>query len=420
MKPSVVRSVFFVLLIYLLDTAQAAGNYNTGALYFANADYNTAMQIWAPLAKEGNPAAQYSIGLLYDQGKGVKQDPVMALKYFKAAVKQNLPAAEYYLGVKYYAGLGVKKDYQKALGLMVRAAQQDHLQAQFQLAMFYEQGIGTQKNSPQATQWFIRAAENGFGPAQHSLATRYLTGHDAALNLEKGVFWLQKAAEQNDPDAMRDLGFLYYQGMGVTKDWNRAQELLTYPAEEGSSLAQFLMGEIYAQGGFGVRKNRYQAKVWFSRAKHSGNRNAQQRLTQLAAGKIKISSTKTRAAVLSSHSSGSKKTATKVSSSTTDTQTEDNRQFLLLDSNHYTIQIIQVRKFQSINYSIIQHKDPQTYVLKIIRNNKPFYVLTYGDFASYKEAKKNSEKLPGALQLSSSPWIRKIKQLKALVPADSL
>ncbi len=419
MKPSAVRSLLFILLIPLLGVAQAAANYNTGALYFANGDYNTAMQIWAPLAREGNPAAQYSIGLLYDQGKGVKKDPVMALKYFKAAVKQNLPAAEYYLGVKYYAGLGIKKDYQKALPLITRAAQQDHLQAQFQLAMFYEQGIGTQKDITQATQWFLRAAENGFGPAQHSLAARYLTGHGVGLNLEKGVFWLQKAAEQNDADAMRDLGFLYYQGMGVKKAWNKAVELLSYPAEEGSSLAQFILGEIYAQGGFGVRQNRYQAKVWYTRAKHSGNRDAQQRLTQLAAGKIKGSSPQTRSTSSSSSPSSSKKTSRTVSFKNIGTQTKDTRQFLLLDNNHYTIQIIQVRKIQSINKIISHYKDPQTYVLKIMRNNEPFYVLTYGDFNNYKEAKKTSENLPTALQLSSSPWIRKIKQLKALVPADT-
>ena len=404
------KAISFILLVLFISssgTALAVGNYNTGAFYFANGDYNTALQIWAPLAQEGNPAAQYSIGLLYDQGKGVKKDPQTALKYFQAAIKQNLPAAQYYLGVKYYAGLGVKKSPSKALDLVTRAAEQDHLQAQFQLAYFYDRGIGTPVNLKKATQWYTRAAENGFGPAQHALAARYLTGHGTSLNLEQGVFWLEKAADQNDMDAMRDLGFLYYQGMGVNKDWARAEKLLLDPADEGSALAQYILGEIYAQGGYGITQNIRQARRWLHKARLSGNSDAAKRLKELSSGRY-ADSHKKPAAVKAA-------TGVKPKSSPSTITHLDNSRFAQLDDNNYTIQLMQARHFQSIRTLIDQYRDQQTWVLKIKRNNEPFYVLSYGSFSDYAQAKQTAANLPEALQLKSSPWIRKTGQLKQLL-----
>ncbi len=178
------------------------------------------------------------------------------------------------------------KNHRKRLWFLVlvsRAAEQDHLQAQFQLAYFYDRDIGTPVNPKKATQWYARAAENGFGPAQHALAARYLTGHGTSLNLEQGG-WLEKATDQNDMDAMRDLGFFYYQGMGVKKNWVKARKLLLDPAEEGSALAQYVLGEIYAQGGHDITQNISQARHWYSKARQSGNSDAAKRLKELSAG----------------------------------------------------------------------------------------------------------------------------------------
>ncbi len=402
------KALFVLLLLCLYTMAYAVTNYNTGAFYFANGDYNTALQIWAPLAQEGNPAAQYSIGLLYDQGKGVKKDPQTALKYFQAAVKQNLPAAQYYLGVKYYAGLGVKKSPVKALELIRRAAEQDHLQAQFQLAYFYDTGVATAVNFKKATRWYQQAAENGFGPAQHALAARYLTGHGIVLNLKQGIFWMKKAAQQKNSDAMRDLGFLYYQGIDIKQDWARARELLQEPAEEGSALAQYILGEMYAQGGHGIKKNSYQARFWLSKASQSGNHDARERLDKSATSH-------------SSHNKNHTKNTAAITSSTShkpETTKLDNHRFKQLDNNQYTIQLLQARLFQSIQHIIRQYRDKQTYVLKITRNNEPFYVLSYGNFTNYQQAKQQTAHLPKAFQLKSQPWIRKTAQLKPLLDTN--
>ena len=36
-------------------------------------DYQTALREWGPLAEQGNPDAQYNLGFLYAEGRGVAQ-----------------------------------------------------------------------------------------------------------------------------------------------------------------------------------------------------------------------------------------------------------------------------------------------------------------------------------------------------------
>lgn len=400
--------IAFLMGCFFVSSAYAIDNYNTGAYYFANGDYVSAISVWSPLAQQGHPAAQYSMGLLYDQGKGVEKDSQRALQYFQSAVKQNLPAAQYYLGVKYYAGLGVDKNVKKARQLLTQAAQQDHLQAQFQLGLLYDNGEAGIQDPQLATDWFSKAAENGYGPAQHSLASHYITGRGVTLNLEKGGFWLQKAAEQNDADAMRDLGFLYFKGMGVKQDFKQAHDLLIFPADAGSALAQLLLGEIYATGGHGMTQNLARAKKWYLMAQRSGNKEAGQRLQAISrkkpdnkkiAGGIKPVTNLTRI------------------NAANGTRLElDASRFKQLDGKLFILQIVQARRYESISQLTEQYSDDHTYFFKITKENETLYVLLYGPYENYSDAKNIANALPEAFQLKSKPWIRQVKAIKPLIP----
>lgn len=402
---------FFVRLVFLIvfysgcfsAFASAANHYNQGAFYFSQGDYLTALQLWTPLAKQGNSAAQYSIGLLYDQGKGVTKDPRRALEYFQSAADQNLPVAQYYLGMKYYAGLDVEKNAIKGRQLLEQAAQSDYLQAQFQLASIYNKQNGDTKDSMLATYWYTRAAENGYGPAQHSLATRFLTGRGMTLDLQRGIFWLEKAADQQDSDAMRDLGFMYFKGMGVSKNFQRAHELLLSPAEEGSGLALFLLGEIYAAGGNGIKQDLPQAKKWFRLSENAGYSDARLRQQQLSG------------AIISSGKITAKKKQNSVQKNSDSRLANDALRFKQLDDNDYLLQILAAKQYSSISRLIEQYTDELTYFLKIKKNKESLFVLTYGVYQSYDEAQKAIRQLPEIFQLKSAPWIRQVKHLKSSV-----
>ena len=78
-------------------------------------DYQEAAKWVRKAAKQGNAEAQYSLGLMYNNGDGVTQDYQEALKWYRLAAEQGHAPAQNNLGVMYINGEGVTQDYQEAL-----------------------------------------------------------------------------------------------------------------------------------------------------------------------------------------------------------------------------------------------------------------------------------------------------------------
>lgn len=77
--------------------------------------YSHAAQLLAPLARDGDPRAQFGLGLLYHSGSGVVRDEEMALWLYHEAAKAGSPLAQEYLIVGYQEGwFGLRKDLKKA------------------------------------------------------------------------------------------------------------------------------------------------------------------------------------------------------------------------------------------------------------------------------------------------------------------
>jgi len=56
---------------------------------YAAGDYAKAIELFRPLAEQGNASAQGSLGLMYGLGQGVQKDYVEAEKWFRLAVEQS-------------------------------------------------------------------------------------------------------------------------------------------------------------------------------------------------------------------------------------------------------------------------------------------------------------------------------------------
>ena len=93
-------------------------------------DYQGALKIWRPLADQGNPIAQYSIGVLYEFGSGVPQNTVEAAKWYLKAANQEHAAAQWRLGIIYWQGSGVLEDRSAALTWWRKSAELGNADAQ--------------------------------------------------------------------------------------------------------------------------------------------------------------------------------------------------------------------------------------------------------------------------------------------------
>ena len=84
--------------------AYSKGNYKT----------KTAFDERKSLAEQGYASAQYNLGVMHANGKGVRKDYRKAAKWYRKAAEQGYASAQYSLGVMYSQGYGVLKDLSKA------------------------------------------------------------------------------------------------------------------------------------------------------------------------------------------------------------------------------------------------------------------------------------------------------------------
>ncbi len=150
-----------VLLAALAPGATSAGPLEDAAIAYSRKDYAAALRIWLPLAELGNPAAQFNVGLMYDNGQGVPQDYAAAVKWYRLAAAQGDAQAQYNLGYMYDNGQGTARDFAEAARWYRLAAAQGDPRAQDSLGQMYANGQGVPKDFVRAYMWFSVAAMSG-------------------------------------------------------------------------------------------------------------------------------------------------------------------------------------------------------------------------------------------------------------------
>ncbi len=147
-------------------TAPAWAGFDEGVAAYKRGDYATALRELRPLAKHGVAEAQYNLGVMYSEGKGVPQDYAKALQWYRKAAEQGDAKAQYNLGLMYHAGQGVPQDYAQAVKSYRKAAEQGYAKAQNNLGVMYRIGQGVPQDYAQAHMWYNLAASR-FPPGEN-------------------------------------------------------------------------------------------------------------------------------------------------------------------------------------------------------------------------------------------------------------
>ena len=80
-------------------------------------------------AERGDAAAQFQLGLAYDEGHGVAQDYAEALAWYRKSAEQGYAFAQGNLGYMYQNGVGVVQNYEQAFASLRGAVHRDdHLE----------------------------------------------------------------------------------------------------------------------------------------------------------------------------------------------------------------------------------------------------------------------------------------------------
>ncbi len=201
---------------------------------FQDADYATALPLLERGAKAEDAQAQHSLGLMYDEGWGVKQNVKRAHGLYGQAAAQGHGAALFCLGFNSQFGIVVSEDIGKARQLYEQAVEAGDVQSLVNLAALYQEGAGGVQDFGKAAEYFRRAAENNRVNGHYGYAECILDGHVPDVDRSVAIDHLVKAAEQEHSGALARLMDLYAENDG--KDFEVEQEKILDLAKLGAEI----------------------------------------------------------------------------------------------------------------------------------------------------------------------------------------
>ena len=203
-----------------------------------------------------------AIMLLVSSGTAAGNDIWVTLfKETLQQAKRGDSEAQYNVGAMYQDGRGVKADRDKALGWYEKAARQGNTRAVSRLDLMQANQASFLSE--------LQRAEQGNAGSQYNIGNMFTKGNGTNMDLKQALGWYEKAASQGHIKAAYKLGLAHYEGSGVGKNGKQALKWLSVAADDGYAPAQYYLGKIHAEGN-GTRRNYRKALEWFTKSVDGG------------------------------------------------------------------------------------------------------------------------------------------------------
>lgn len=224
------------------------------------------------------PAKLELAKLLIKEAKGPYTEKALAL--LEQAANQGCTEASFMLYNWHSEGLyGLEKNIPKAVSILESLATHN-ASAQYQLAKRYAHGSGVIKDQTKAYLLFKEASLKN-KQARVALAKCLSVGKGCKKNEKIAVEILRLCAIQKNTPALCTLGKWYAKGKsGLQQNTDASNQLYFQAAGLGSSLAKYIVGNIYAQG-YGVEKDMAKAVSLWTEASQEQESHACYALSQL-------------------------------------------------------------------------------------------------------------------------------------------
>lgn len=116
--------------------------------------------------EEGETSAQYELGMMYYEGRGVPRNYEEAVRLFCKSARNEHVDAKFYFGKMCLECKGVQKmnsEHVKSEGLfeLRNVAYKDHVGAQLYLGKIYSEGEVVERDVAEAYKWYKMAATQG-------------------------------------------------------------------------------------------------------------------------------------------------------------------------------------------------------------------------------------------------------------------
>lgn len=208
-------------------------------------DYNKAFECYSWAASKGDILAIGSLGLMFQEGKGVEK---------------NQETADALLS-QYNEWMRWTLDDILPLDVAQEKAQQGDANAMYQLGNRYHEGDEVEQNMDKAVEWWQKAHEAGNIEATHNLGVFALAQGDA----EKGVEYLTQSSTAGYIRSFHVLGQHYLCHTEEEGHIQKAIDALTTAAEQGYTLSQWDLAVIYHDDDDYVSQDYDKARYWLEK-----------------------------------------------------------------------------------------------------------------------------------------------------------
>ena len=175
----------------------AQADFLEGVLAYQYKQYPTALAEFTYLSEEGNPAAAYYLGKMYQDGLGVLQNNDKAFALFQAADSGYYYPATVELGKMLLKDFGrTTDDTERGLKFLKRATHAGEAEAAYELGQLYANANNPGANLNYAHGYYLISALKGNMKAQYALAKLYFEGRGVPQDYVEALKWLGRSANQ--------------------------------------------------------------------------------------------------------------------------------------------------------------------------------------------------------------------------------
>lgn len=207
------------------------------------------------LANEGNGAAMFRLGEIYEYSIGVKWNKELSKKYYKQAFDSNFILAIIQVSndcismhkkiIVYLIAIGViqaytiifKKGNEKAFGISLSSLSKDVICMHPLLEYLYACQLIENNELFEADQMLRISADSGYIIAQEKMLDIYKGNDGFQENPELYFFYAEKAMLQNNPKATYSLAMCYMNGYGTQQSTSVGMMMMDKAVELGCSEA---------------------------------------------------------------------------------------------------------------------------------------------------------------------------------------
>lgn len=158
---------------------------------------------WYRLAAHaGDALAMNMVGRCHELGRGTAVDEALAAAWYRKAASHGLDWGLYNYANLLATGRGVAPDRGEALRLYRQAAEQGHAKSMNLVGRYLEEGWEVESDPAAAFDWYRRSAEAGDFRGQASFAHR-LAQHG---QMDEALAWLRRALDAASPAFLEHLG----------------------------------------------------------------------------------------------------------------------------------------------------------------------------------------------------------------------